>query len=60
MMPQAREAILKIGPQTAQKHESTLLELQRMFAYLMVSLLLLSVVCKRLLRKYVFLFHLGI
>lgn len=37
MMPQAREAILKVGPQTAQKHESTLLELQRMFAYLMVS-----------------------
>lgn len=43
MMPQAREAILKIGPQTAQKHESTLLELQRMFAYLMVSLVAVDI-----------------
>lgn len=37
MMPQAREAILKIEPQIAQKHPATLQELQRMFAYLMES-----------------------
>lgn len=37
MMPQAREAILKIEPQLAQKHPATLQELQRMFAYLMES-----------------------
>lgn len=39
MMPQARELILGIGPQAAQKHATTLHELQRMFAYLMVILL---------------------
>lgn len=37
MMPQARELILGIGPQAAQKHATTLHELQRMFAYLMVT-----------------------
>lgn len=34
MMPQARDAILSIDPQNAQKHATTLQELQRMFAYL--------------------------
>lgn len=37
MMPQARQEILRIGPQAAAKHATTLHELQRMFAYLMVS-----------------------
>lgn len=37
MMPQARESILSIEPDAAQKHATTLHELQRMFAYLMVS-----------------------
>lgn len=34
MMTQAREAILSIDPKNAQKHATTLQELQRMFAYL--------------------------
>lgn len=34
MMPQARDSILGIDPQNAQKHATTLQELQRMFAYL--------------------------
>lgn len=37
MMPQARSAILKVQPNSAQKHGPTLLELQRMFAYLLES-----------------------
>uniref|UniRef100_A0A1A9ZZN0 ubiquitinyl hydrolase 1 n=1 Tax=Glossina pallidipes TaxID=7398 RepID=A0A1A9ZZN0_GLOPL len=37
MMPQARSAILKIPPTKSQKHGPTLLELQRMFAYLLES-----------------------
>lgn len=34
MMPQAREAVLRIPPEASQKHTATLHELQRMFAYL--------------------------
>ncbi|ALC45917.1 CG5794 [Drosophila busckii] len=37
MMPQARAAILRVPPAGAQKHAHTLLELQRMFAYLLES-----------------------
>lgn len=37
MMPQAREAVLIVDPNQAQKHAATLQELQRMFAYLMES-----------------------
>ncbi|KAM8704007.1 hypothetical protein ACLKA7_008606 [Drosophila subpalustris] len=37
MMPQARAAILRLPPAGAQKHAPTLLELQRMFAYLLES-----------------------
>lgn len=37
MMPQAREAVLMVPPQAAQKHGATLHELQRMFAYLLES-----------------------
>lgn len=37
MMPQARSLILGIGHEAALKHATTLHELQRMFAYLMVS-----------------------
>ncbi|XP_032305462.1 ubiquitin carboxyl-terminal hydrolase puf isoform X2 [Drosophila ananassae] len=37
MMPQARAAVLRIPPAGAQKHAPTLLELQRMFAYLLES-----------------------
>ncbi|XP_067617273.1 ubiquitin carboxyl-terminal hydrolase puf [Eurosta solidaginis] len=37
MMPQARAAILNVPPTGAQKHGPTLLELQRMFAYLLES-----------------------
>lgn len=37
MMPQARDAILQIPPNKAQKHGATLIELQRMFAYLLES-----------------------
>ncbi|XP_055847912.1 ubiquitin carboxyl-terminal hydrolase puf isoform X2 [Episyrphus balteatus] len=37
MMPQAREAVLVVPPQAAQKHGATLHELQRMFAYLLES-----------------------
>lgn len=37
MMPQAREAVLKVDQNQAQKHATTLQELQRMFAYLMES-----------------------
>lgn len=37
MMPQTREALLRVEPQIAQKHATTLQELQRMFAYLMES-----------------------
>ncbi|XP_060650890.1 LOW QUALITY PROTEIN: ubiquitin carboxyl-terminal hydrolase puf-like [Drosophila nasuta] len=37
MMPQARTAILRLPPAGAQKHAPTLLELQRMFAYLLES-----------------------
>lgn len=36
MMPQARDAILSFPPQAARKHGTTLYELQRMFAYLLV------------------------
>ncbi|XP_073817891.1 ubiquitinyl hydrolase 1 puf [Musca autumnalis] len=37
MMPQARAAVLRVPPGKAQKHAPTLLELQRMFAYLLES-----------------------
>ncbi|XP_001998517.3 ubiquitin carboxyl-terminal hydrolase puf [Drosophila mojavensis] len=37
MMPQARAAILRLPPAGAQKHGPTLMELQRMFAYLLES-----------------------
>lgn len=37
MMPQARAAILRVPANKAQKHAHTLLELQRMFAYLLES-----------------------
>lgn len=37
MMPQAREAVLHVDPKQAQKHATTLQELQRMFVYLMES-----------------------
>ncbi|XP_034127627.1 ubiquitin carboxyl-terminal hydrolase puf isoform X1 [Drosophila guanche] len=37
MMPQARAAVLRVPPAGAQKHAPTLLELQRMFAYLLES-----------------------
>lgn len=37
MMPQAREAVLYVDPKQAQKHATTLQELQRMFVYLMES-----------------------
>ena len=37
MMPQARAAVLRVPPNKAQKHGPTLLELQRMFAYLLES-----------------------
>jgi ubiquitin carboxyl-terminal hydrolase 34 len=37
MMPQARNAILQAKADSAGKHEQTLVELQRMFAYLLVS-----------------------
>ncbi|XP_030376197.1 ubiquitin carboxyl-terminal hydrolase puf [Scaptodrosophila lebanonensis] len=37
MMPQARAAILRVPPTGALKHAPTLLELQRMFAYLLES-----------------------
>ncbi|KAH8417407.1 hypothetical protein KR222_010565 [Zaprionus bogoriensis] len=37
MMPQARAAILRLPPAGAKKHAPTLLELQRMFAYLLES-----------------------
>ncbi|XP_037912392.1 ubiquitin carboxyl-terminal hydrolase puf isoform X3 [Hermetia illucens] len=37
MMPQAREAVLSVPPEGAQKHGTTLHELQRMFAYLLES-----------------------
>jgi len=36
MMPQARGAILSSGVNQMNKHEATLREMQRMFAYLMV------------------------
>lgn len=37
MMPQARASVLRVPPNKAQKHAPTLLELQRMFAYLLES-----------------------
>lgn len=37
MMPQARSSILQAQCHTSSKHEHTLKELQRMFAYLLVS-----------------------
>jgi ubiquitin carboxyl-terminal hydrolase 34 len=37
MMPQARNAILQAKVDSAGKHGQTLVELQRMFAYLLVS-----------------------
>ncbi|XP_052835680.1 ubiquitin carboxyl-terminal hydrolase puf [Drosophila gunungcola] len=37
MMPQARAAVLRVPPTAARKHGPTLLELQRMFAYLLES-----------------------
>nr|NP_001262922.1 puffyeye, isoform G [Drosophila melanogaster]AGB96302.1 puffyeye, isoform G [Drosophila melanogaster] len=37
MMPQARAAVLRVPPNAARKHGPTLLELQRMFAYLLES-----------------------
>jgi len=42
MMPQARKSILEAKCSPASKHAETLKELQRMFAYLLVSVLLVS------------------